>query len=292
VVGYCGTVGYSVRYCTVLVPVVKISARIASSRLSLKIVLPYILYHTTLAVNPEPWKPPSFLHLQPSQHQQQSITTSCISFQENLPYRYLLPASKIAFPYTHTTYPATPLGDERAMACRSITSKFATVLLLLSPLCRDASAQLGPLDLTSEGAKSQLLSSPLLSLTSSVVQQLSMYTESIKSVASTVAFDMMSYYKGNLSGQIPGQLPGPPADPTITNAGYFWWEAGAMFGSLIDYWYYTGDSTYNEVVSQGMLFQVGKDQDYLPQNQSNGMGNDDQGMLRSFHLLRAITNIQ
>lgn len=25
------------------------------------------------------------------------------------------------------------------------------------------------------------------------------------------------------------------------------WESGAMFGSLIDYWYYTGDSTYNDV---------------------------------------------
>jgi mannan endo-1,6-alpha-mannosidase len=88
---------------------------------------------------------------------------------------------------------------------------------------------------------------------------------------------MMTFYKGNISGQIPGILPGPPANPTITNAGYFWWEAGAMWGSLIDYWYYTGDSTYNSVTSQGLLFQVGANNDYLPQNQSNGMGNDDQG---------------
>lgn len=102
-------------------------------------------------------------------------------------------------------------------------------------------------------------------------------TASIKSVASTIAYDMMTYYKGNLSGQTPGILPGPPPTPTITNEGYFWWEAGAMWGSLIDYWYYTGDATYNTVVSQGLLFQVGANQDYLPQNQSNGMGNDDQG---------------
>jgi len=46
---------------------------------------------------------------------------------------------------------------------------------------------------------------------------------------------MMSYYKGNLSGQTPGLLPGPPATPQIQNAGYFWWEAGAMFGSMMDY---------------------------------------------------------
>ena len=91
---------------------------------------------------------------------------------------------------------------------------------------------------------------------------------------------MMSYYKGNLSGQIPGELPGPPANPTITNDGYFWWETGAMFGSMIDYWYYTGDSSYNDVVTQGMLFQTGPNNEYLPTNQTNGMGNDDQGNTR------------
>jgi mannan endo-1,6-alpha-mannosidase len=100
-------------------------------------------------------------------------------------------------------------------------------------------------------------------------------------VASTIAYDMMSYYKGNLTGQTPGELPGPPPTPAVTNDGYFWWETGAMFGSLIDYWYYTGDSTYNIVVSQGMLFQTGPNDDYLPQNQTNGMGNDDQGTAMS-----------
>jgi mannan endo-1,6-alpha-mannosidase len=86
---------------------------------------------------------------------------------------------------------------------------------------------------------------------------------------------MMSFYKGNESGQIPGQLPGPPPTTSVTNAGYFWWETGAMFGSMIDYWYYTGDDTYNEVVKQGMVFQSNGG-DYLPQNQTKGMGNDDQ----------------
>ncbi len=51
-----------------------------------------------------------------------------------------------------------------------------------------------------------------------------------------------------------------------------------MWGTLIDYWYYTGDSTYNDVTMQGMLFQTGVNDDYLPQNQTKGMGNDDQGM--------------
>ena len=86
---------------------------------------------------------------------------------------------------------------------------------------------------------------------------------------------MMTYYHGNESGQIPGILSGPPPTPEDRDAGYFWWEAGAMWGSLIDYWYYTGDSSYNEVAQQGILFQTGTNDDFQPQNQSKGMGNDD-----------------
>ena len=103
------------------------------------------------------------------------------------------------------------------------------------------------------------------------------FPDDIKRVASILASDMMSEYKGNLSGQTPGLLPGPPPNPTIIDAGYFWWEAGAMFGSLLDYWYYTGDESYNDVIYQAILHQVGDRRDFMPQNQSTGMGNDDQG---------------
>lgn len=89
---------------------------------------------------------------------------------------------------------------------------------------------------------------------------------SIKSVASTLAHGMMTYYTGNASGQIPGLLPQP----------YYWWEAGAMFGSLIDYWYYTGDTTYNDITTQAMMFQTGPDRNYEPPNQTSDLGNDDQ----------------
>lgn len=41
-----------------------------------------------------------------------------------------------------------------------------------------------------------------------------------------------------------------------------------MFGQMIEYWYYTGDSTYNNVVTQGLLAQVGPDNDYMPPNQT------------------------
>ncbi len=65
---------------------------------------------------------------------------------------------------------------------------------------------------------------------------------------------MMSYYHGNESGQIPGTLEGT------------WWEAGAMFMTLIQYWHFTGDASYNSVVTQGLLFQVGENEDYMPAN--------------------------
>ena len=69
------------------------------------------------------------------------------------------------------------------------------------------------------------------------------HTDSIKNAAATIAFDMMSYYTGNQTdnkGNV-GLLPSP----------YYWWEAGAMWGAMVDYWYYTKDESYNSVVSQG-----------------------------------------
>lgn len=41
-----------------------------------------------------------------------------------------------------------------------------------------------------------------------------------------------------------------------------------MFGQMIEYWYYTGDTTYNDVVMQGLLAQVGPNNDYMPPNQT------------------------
>lgn len=48
-------------------------------------------------------------------------------------------------------------------------------------------------------------------------------------------------------------------------------------GALIDYWYYTGDATYNAVIQEGMLHQVGPYNDFMTPNQTLTEGNDDQG---------------
>ena len=48
---------------------------------------------------------------------------------------------------------------------------------------------------------------------------------SIKDAAKSAASGMMKWYTGDTApGGIPGLLPGP----------YYWWEAGAMFGALIE----------------------------------------------------------
>ncbi|KAI0397742.1 glycosyl hydrolase family 76-domain-containing protein [Xylariaceae sp. FL0594] len=92
-------------------------------------------------------------------------------------------------------------------------------------------------------------------------------TDSIKNTAKQLAADLMSMYTGNQPGQTPGLLPPP----------YYWWEAGALMGAMIDYWYYTGDTTYNKITQQGMLHQVGPYNDFMPPNQTLTEGNDDQG---------------
>jgi mannan endo-1,6-alpha-mannosidase len=49
-----------------------------------------------------------------------------------------------------------------------------------------------------------------------------------------------------------------------------------MFGSYIDYWYYTGDDTYNKMTSQAIVHQIGTPKAFMPPNQTSTLGNDDQ----------------
>ncbi|KAI5309257.1 hydrolase 76 protein, partial [Ascosphaera atra] len=88
----------------------------------------------------------------------------------------------------------------------------------------------------------------------------------IKKAARKAAEGMVSYYNGDQPGQTPGVMPYP----------YYWWLGGAMFGALVDYYYYTGDDTWNNMTTQALLWQAGPDADYKPMNQSHNLGNDDQ----------------
>lgn len=91
--------------------------------------------------------------------------------------------------------------------------------------------------------------------------------QSTKEAAATVAYGMMKFYTGNNTGDTPGNLPDP----------YYWWEAGAMFGAMVDYWALTGDESYVDVTRQALTHQMSETKDYMPENQTMTMGNDDQG---------------
>lgn len=83
-------------------------------------------------------------------------------------------------------------------------------------------------------------------------------SESIKSTASVLAYDLMTYYRGNYSGQAVGLLPDD----------YFWGMSGALFGQMVEYWFYTGDDTYNKITSEALLAQIGPGKDYMVPNQT------------------------
>jgi mannan endo-1,6-alpha-mannosidase len=68
---------------------------------------------------------------------------------------------------------------------------------------------------------------------------------------------MMRWYAGNETGQIPGAFPTK------------WWEGSALFLALLQYWHFTGDTQYNDELSQGLQWQSGDNGNYMPTNYSS-----------------------
>ncbi|CZS99214.1 related to mannan endo-1,6-alpha-mannosidase DCW1 precursor [Rhynchosporium graminicola] len=93
-------------------------------------------------------------------------------------------------------------------------------------------------------------------------------TDSIKAAAKVTATDMIRYFVGKQSDGTIGVL--------LLPRPYYWWEAGALMGGLIDYWKYTGDSSYNDFVIEILQSQVGPHNDFMPPEQRSSLGNDDQ----------------
>ncbi|KAL6710845.1 hypothetical protein ACN47E_007902 [Coniothyrium glycines] len=108
-------------------------------------------------------------------------------------------------------------------------------------------------------------SSVLLSGTAAVTLDITS-PNSIKQAAKEISVPLRAMYTGDRPGDVPGNLPDP----------YYWWECGAMFNALIDYWYYTGDSQYNAITAQAMEHQIGDYDAFMPENQTKTLGNDDQ----------------
>ena len=94
-------------------------------------------------------------------------------------------------------------------------------------------------------------------------------TESITNASATLAYGLMSWYQNNQTATpetAVGTLPAP----------LYWWEAGAVWGGMIDYWAYTNDTSYNPTVTQALQAQVGPDNNYMPPAYFTSLGNDDQ----------------
>ncbi|KAI0439354.1 glycosyl hydrolase family 76-domain-containing protein [Xylaria telfairii] len=103
---------------------------------------------------------------------------------------------------------------------------------------------------------------------------------SIKKAAALVAQDLMSFY----TGEIPGLLPGPPPE-----GDYYQWTGGALWATMLDYRSRTGDTQYDDKISQGLLWQRGSNNDFLPANWTASEGNDDQAIWGMAALLAAET---
>ncbi|KAI1184151.1 mannan endo-1,6-alpha-mannosidase DCW1-like protein [Nemania serpens] len=102
--------------------------------------------------------------------------------------------------------------------------------------------------------------------------------DSIRSVASTVAYGTMSYYTGNITNT--------PDTIAIFPQPHYWWQAGACWGAMLDYSHYTGDSSYDDVITQALLSQVGPDFNFMDALYAGSEGNDDQAFW-AFSILEA-----
>lgn len=66
-----------------------------------------------------------------------------------------------------------------------------------------------------------------------------------------------------------------------------------MWGAMVDYWHYTGDTTWNDLTESSLVFQAGPPgYSYMPDNWTISLGNDDQGFWGMSAMLAAETNFQ
>lgn len=98
--------------------------------------------------------------------------------------------------------------------------------------------------------------------------------DSIKSAAKPIVQGLLGYYHGTEPGQTVGILGDSlyswrnSHSVGVESEPYYWWTAGAIWAGLLDYWQYTGDVQYIDLVQQALRAQVGPGSDYMPPNQT------------------------
>ncbi|KAJ9622214.1 hypothetical protein H2204_011562 [Knufia peltigerae] len=90
---------------------------------------------------------------------------------------------------------------------------------------------------------------------------------SILTAAATIASGLQELYNGNRSGGTLGKWPFPP---------YYWWESGGAWSGMMEYWHYTGDNSYNNVMTEALVSQLGPANDFNMPSEVLDEGNDDQ----------------
>lgn len=75
---------------------------------------------------------------------------------------------------------------------------------------------------------------------------------SFVTAAKSAASNAVEYYNNRQAKAEPGKFDGT------------WWEGGAFFNFLINYWHWTGDDQYNDLVTEGLSYQAGSNNDFYP----------------------------
>jgi len=78
---------------------------------------------------------------------------------------------------------------------------------------------------------------------------------------------VIALYNGNQTGGTLGKWPFPP---------YYWWESGGAWGGLMEYWHYTNDNTFNDIMQEALIAQLGPNNDFNVPAEAFDTGNDDQ----------------
>ncbi|KAI9708002.1 MAG: hydrolase 76 protein [Bogoriella megaspora] len=101
---------------------------------------------------------------------------------------------------------------------------------------------------------------------------------SIRQAAATAAEIMFLYYNNSEATSESGKR-------GLLNSPYYWWESGAMWGAMLDYWKLTGDTKYMSQTSDALQYQLGNNSDFMMDDQVFDTGNDDQ----AFWAVNALT---
>ncbi|KAK5957960.1 hypothetical protein OHC33_001150 [Knufia fluminis] len=91
--------------------------------------------------------------------------------------------------------------------------------------------------------------------------------QSILNATALLAHGVQELYNGNQSGGTIGKWPYPP---------YYWWESGGAWGGMMGYWHATKDESYDNVMMEALVAQLGSNYDYDTPEEAFNTGNDDQ----------------